>query len=264
MRFLVDGNTFRHPAVSMWEHRGDELLMWGPTLIASRHYKWRHKPPGPTEIDLAKEIPFVPALGLNARTHGIEFFTYQLLELESWLLPGPIDWARRSIRDLFCLKSLRTKFEYNGVVLGQGTNLRDVLKQHTNNIRDDRLQAIVKQLGKKHSQDALHIRVCEEHGLDGIVTLDGRLRRHFRTSNKRLRSSVQVLFPSELCRMAGISPVGDDWFQEGSRDPFSNQIVLLFQRRASRMDRLVFAGYKALRWVQSKSGIEVKFVIPGY
>jgi hypothetical protein len=78
---MIDTNVFRMPAVSQWEHVEDQLMMWGHTLIGLRQYRWRYKPPKSKEI--AYEIFFVPALGMRGKALGFQFFTHQLIELES-------------------------------------------------------------------------------------------------------------------------------------------------------------------------------------
>lgn len=49
--------------------------------------------------------------------------------------------------------------------------------------------------GPTHTQDAFHLFVCEEQGLDGLVTLDVKLRRKFEHTGKKLNTAVRVLLP---------------------------------------------------------------------
>jgi hypothetical protein len=261
MKLLVDTNTLRHAAASYWEHQEDQLVMFGPWLIAHRKFKWRPKPQSET---IARELPFVPALGMAGARHNIEFNTYQLLELEKLTVRPSIDWAGRSIAELFSLTRLETRFDYNGLLFGDGVPLARRIRRHVNGITDSRFHELVKSLGAKNSQDALHILVCEQYGLDGIVTLDGRLKRTFEQAQKRLRSPVTVFFPSEVCSQYGIEPVGDEWFAEGLSDPFTNKLVMLFQKKATRRDRVLYALYRVAMSLRDRFGAEVKFVIPGH
>jgi len=261
MRLLVDTNTFRHAAASGWEHQEDQLTMFGPWLIAHRIFKWR---PKPQAEGVTREIAFVPALGINGAKHSIEFFTHQIRDLESWTVKPPVDWVGRSIPQLFDLKSLRTSHDYSGIVIGDGVPLKQRIQRHVNSIKDKRFLELVKLLGPKSSQDALHILVCEQNGLDGFVTLDGRLKRRFDQVQSKLKSPVKVLFPSEVCQQFGIDPVSDGWFHEGLGDPFTNNLVQLFQRKASWRDRFFYSCYRGLMRMRERYGVKVRFVIPGY
>jgi hypothetical protein len=258
MRLLIDTNTFRHPAASCWEHQEDQLIMFGPWLIAHRRFKWR---PKPQSEGVMREIPFVPALGMAGAQHNMEFFTYQLLKLESWTVRPPRDWAGRLIPQLFDLKELRTRHDYNGIIIGGDISLKQRIQRHVNGIKDPRFLELVKVLGPKGSQDALHILICEQHGLDGFVTLDGRLKRKFEQARAKLRSRVRILFPSEVCCEVGIEPVEVDWFEEALG---SNNLVQLFQRKATWRDRCLYACYRTLMRVRDRYGVKVKFVLPGY
>ena len=106
--------------------------------------------------------------------------------------------------------------------------------------------------------------VCEEQKLDGLITLDLRLRRLFEQSKKRLKTPIKVLLPSEVCNAHAIGPVGAEWFAEGEKDVWSKNIVQLFARNASRRDRLAYKGYRLLIFLRDKCGAKNKFVIPGY
>jgi hypothetical protein len=262
MRFLVDTNTFRHPAASHWEHQEDHLLMWCQTFIGLRKFQWKFKTP--SGVQIAQEIPYVPALGAEGHAKGLRFHTYQFIELESWTVKPPVDWARRSIPELFKLERLRSRHEYNGVLLGQGVVLEEVIRRFIDRIEDARLSKIKKILGPKHSQDAFHLYVCEEHGLDGLVTLDLKLHRHFKNVGRHLKSPVRVLLPSEVCGMIGIKPVGPEWFAEGTNDIFSNGIVQLFARPASRRDKLAYTLYRGLIFLRDRCGVKTKLVLRGY
>lgn len=261
MRLLVDTNTMRHTAASCWEHQEDQLTMWGPWLIAHRRFKWRPKPQSDV---IMREIPYVPALGMAGAEHNLKFFTYQLLELESWTVKPPVDWAHRNIPQLFGLRRLQTRYDYNGIVIGGGVALTERIRRHVNGIKDVRFLELVKALGAKSSQDALHVLVCERHGIEGFVTLDGRLKRKFEQSQRKLQSPVRVLLPSEVCAQFSIEPVGDEWFAEGLGDPFTNNLVQLFQRKATSRDRLLYSLYRGLMRLRDRFDVNVKFVIPGY
>jgi hypothetical protein len=262
MRYLIDTNTFRHPATSHWEHQEDELLLWGNTLIGVRRYQWRFKSSASREI--AVEIPYVPALGREGSVKGLQFFTYQLLDWESWTVRPSVDWARRSIRSLFQLQNITPKYQYRGILIGRGMNISQVIREFIDSVQDKRLDEFKKILGPKHSQDAFHLFVCEHHGIDGLVTLDLKLHRHFQRSRKRLKTSVQVFLPSEVCQIHSIGPVGADWFAEGKNDVFSNNIVQLFSRTATRKDILIYSGYRCIIWLRDRFNVPVKFIIPGY
>lgn len=261
MRYLVDVNTFRHPARSHWQHEEDELLMWGDVIVGLRRYNWRFHCSANKQI--AAEIPFVPALGKEGRKKGARFHTYQLLEYESWMVKTATDWAGRSISDLFELEVLHSRYQYNGILMGCGIELHDVLRQFTSNVPNDRLNEIRTALGPKHSQDAFHIFVCEEHGLDGLITLDLKLWRNFNASNKHLNSPTRVLLPSEACRELDIHPVGAEWFAEAKNDLLNRTSSLLFSRRASRRDKLAYRAYRSMIYLRDRFGAKTKFVIPG-
>lgn len=236
--------------------------MWGPILIGLRHFHWRFK--APVSPDIAREIPYVPALGLRGQAQGFRFYTYQLLEWEGWTVRSPIDWAGRSISDLFELERLRPRHEYNGIIFGEGVKLQDVIRRFVDRVDDPRLNEIKAILGPKSTQDAFHLFVCEEQGVDGLITLDLRLRRKFEQAKKRLKSPVSVLLPSEACKLARIEPVGPEWFGASNAEMRRNSIVQLFQRRANWKDRLAFAFYRGLIYLRDRRGLKVRFVLHDY
>ena len=204
----------------------------------------------------------MPALGQNAKQHGIEFLTYQLLEFESLFIRSSLDWAGRSISGLFDVKRIRFPYEYNGMVISPGVDLRTNMRGFIDRIDHPRLKELIAAFGKKSSQDAFHFFVCEEEKLDGFLTLDLTLRRKFGSISGKLNSPVEILRPSEVCQRYGIKPVGQYWFAE--TDFFSNQTIQLFSKRATPRDRVMFRCYRGLMWLRDRFGVQAKFVIPGY
>lgn len=260
MRLLVDSNVYRFPAVSTFYHAEDELVMWGETLLAFRKYSLGFDPPKSPEV--AAEIPYVPALGQDAKQHGIEFLTYQLLEFESLLIRSSLDWARRSISEIFDVKRIRFRYEYNGTVIGAGADLRTNIRRFIERVDHPRLKELVATFGKRNSQDAFHFFVCEEEKIDGFVTLDLKLRRKFDSIRGMLNSPVEILRPSEVCQRYGIKPVGQNWFAE--TDIFCNDTIQLFSRRATSRYRFMYRCYRVAIWLRDRFGVQVRFVIPGY
>lgn len=263
MKLLVDANVFRHPARSEWVVEEDQLVMWGPWLSAHRTLVLQPATLGDNEIMLRREIPFVPALAAVGPKNGVQFFTYQLLEMEGWGIKSSIDWEGRSIRALFDLQPLRVQHQYCGILFGDGVDLNTRIQNFVGGIREPRFLEMIKVLGKKHSQDALHVLVCEQHGLDGVLTLDNKIREHFRNSKSRLNTPVNFFLPSEISERLGIDPTNASWFAP-SADLFAKRQVQLFQRRATWRDRVLYKCYRALMTLRHRHGVKVKFIIPGY
>lgn len=263
MKLLVDANVFRHPARSEWVVEEDQLVMWGPWLSAHRTLVRQPATLGDNEIMLRREIPFVPALAAAGPEKGVQFFTYQLLEMEGWGIKSSIDWEGREIRALFDLQPLQVQHQYCGILFGDGVDLNTRIQNFVDDISEPRFLELIKVLGKKHSQDALHALVCEQHGLDGVLTLDNKIREHFRNSKKRLNTPVNFFLPSEICEQFGIDPAKASWFAPSS-DPFAKKQVQLFQRKATWRDRVLYNCYRALMTLRHRYGVKVRFIIPGY
>lgn len=73
--------------------------------------------PTNTRLKLIKEnVPYIPALALNANRCGISFFTYDLLEKEYWNVRSAFDWANRDIRLMFGAKDIPFHINTDGVL----------------------------------------------------------------------------------------------------------------------------------------------------
>lgn len=207
--------------------------------------------------------PFVPALGIEGRAKGLHFFTYQLLELEGWTVKRSVDWARRLIPDLFELERLRSRYEYSGRLIGNGIDLSEVIRRFVDRVHDSRLIEIKTILGPKHTQDAFHLFVCEENGLDGFITLDLKLKRHFEQLRKRLKS-LKCSFHPKSAKQS----VSNRLVQNGSpkaRKFYSQTISCSCSHvRHHGDDKIAYASYRSSIYLRNKHGVKVNFVIPGY
>jgi hypothetical protein len=264
MLLLIDANIYRHPAAGAYVHVNDELLMWGPRIIATRTYQYRYKPPKKRKI--ADEVYFVPALAKGARQHQVQFFTYWLIDYEMMGMPPAFDWIGRSTFDLFGPEWLPQREPYyRGFICKSGTDfdLMTAVRSFILGVEDARLKEILNAFGLENSQDAFHVWICEREGIDCIVTLDGPFRTKLHQVRRKLSLNLDARFPSEICGRLGIKPVDHSWFEEF--EAFRNtRLITLFDRRASIRDIIIFRLYKACVRLSKKFRLPIDFVIPGY
>jgi hypothetical protein len=89
------------------------------------------------------------------------------------------------------------------------------LDRRISNSGDALYEALVRELGNKHSQDAWHLRTAERNGLFGFLTTDFKFRRQV---NGRIRREplcslkTKVLTPEEFGKALGIAPLKPIFF----------------------------------------------------
>lgn len=262
MRVLVDANI-RHAAAGAYLHINDELMMWGPRLIATRRFEYRFRPPSKRTNQL--ETRYIPALAKLGSERGVEFVTYWLLEYELWQMPAPYDWVGRSIVDLFKPSHLPWREPaYSGLVAGAGGfDLKAAIQQFILSVEDVRFREILEAFGLENSQDAFHVWTCERNGIDCIVELDGPFRAKLRQVRKLLSLKVNAYPPSEICKRLKIDPIEPGWFEEF--DEFRNtRLITLFDRKATLRDRIIYKVYRRCVGLGKRFGYPIDFVIPGY
>ena len=255
MHVLIDCNVFRHAALSQWEHFEDDCILWGSLFVAFRKYRYVHK--APSSLKICREIPFVPSLSAHAELHGIKFFTYQFMEIEKMNIRTPCDWNGRRIDGLFDVSKLNWEHDYNGILLHE--KLTTTLRRHIQRISDSRLLEIKSILGSKSDQDSCHILFCERNKIDTLLTLDYKLINKFRENNHRLKSTINIMAPSELCNLYNIPPVDEQWFTRDQNPIRNTRIVQLFARRATLRDRIFHYIYTKMRLLRRKFDLDFRF-----
>lgn len=243
------------------EHQ-DELLMWGPHFSGWRKFRLGRKR-GTFKPAVLKEIEYVPALASAASRHGIEFLEYWLVSHERHSIAPSIDWMNRDIDGMF-QKTWLDVLPCPPIRRGPGHNDKEFVRDFIKSIRDERLIALINAFGpKRSSQDAFHVWICERYGIDGILTLDGKLKDKVRQLARSLSLTVQVVLPSELCVAWGVQSATPEWF-EWSTDPFSGRYVKLFERRATVSDKVTYKLYIALKKLARSTGNDFPFRMPYY
>lgn len=264
MRLLIDANIYRKAAAGAYVHVNDELMMWGPRIIATRRYQYRFR--APSKRTNANEARYIPALALHGRDHGAEFFKYWLIDYEMMDMPPAFDWVGRSIEDLFKPILLpRRPPSYGGILISShdSFDFQSELRKFIQTVDDERFNEILRELGEENSQDAFHVWTCEREGLDCIVALDGPFQGRLRQARKKLSLKVDVRPPSEICRKLKIAPVDNTWFE--ASDVFrTTRLRTLFDRHASWKDQILFKAYRACCGLAAKLNYPVDFVIAGY
>lgn len=257
MKVILDSNVTRQVAASAYVHVCDDVLLWGDLIAGTRRYQYRFRPPRSPEI--AAEVAYIPALAIEGKQRGIGFFQTQFQKYEVWHMKPAIDWARRSIDALFSPDILRHDTDYSGLIAGRGFDLKAAMRRHIVAIPSDRLRHLIAAMGPKSSQDAYHLWIAEECGIDAIVTLDLKWLRRERAN--RL-SSVRVISPAQLCRELNIEAYGARWFEEEDHG-FNNRIEFLFERRASRLDKFLYRLICVLQAInrRTRSNAVLKFKI---
>lgn len=262
MRLILDCNVHRLAAASeLWEHH-DELAMWGPHIVGLRKLRLGRKV-GTFKPAFMAEFAFVAPLAEAAEDRGIQFIEYWLVSHERLSIGASVDWMKRDIDAMFTKTWLNVSPSPE-ITRGQGYDDKQFVKDFIRSISDERLIALINAFGpKKSSQDAFHFWICEKYGLDGILTLDAKLKDKVSQLSGRLRLRPKAYLPSDICTALEIQPVEQTWF-ECSKDPFSGHLVKLFERQATFSDRLIFKFYNVLKKLAHKSGQEFHFRIPGF
>jgi len=157
---------------------------------------------------------FIPALALNAKTSGISFFTYNLIEKEYWKVRPAVDWAKRDIRHLFGAIELLCPFNTDGVLLAwdDPTCFDRYLNSLPARIKDQKFSKLLQTMGAECSRDCVHVWVSDHHELDGFLSMDKAFVGKYNQCRKTLGFNTIALSPRDVCHRYGISPIGPEWF----------------------------------------------------
>lgn len=171
MRLLLDANVPRFAAVSAYKKIAEKTTQWGPSSSTLDVLEW-----GPPPYDRAPKfvrdnIPYIPALALNAKQTGVSFFDYDLIRKEIWNTRPAIDWANRNLHTLFDANELEYPFDTDGVLFAW--NDPSCFDRYLNSIPlrvdDQKLSRLVELIGRQSSRDCLHAWLSDYHNLDGFL-----------------------------------------------------------------------------------------------
>lgn len=202
MRILIDSNLFRHGARQVSYLAGSESH---PMVGILDEIRTADHLPDEQHQQLRREIPYLWGLCRNGSQIRAEFFECDFGSMEWMTIPRTFGVGTNDVRKMLNVSRLET-----GLLKGFfsiGAQMKRNLHAHLASLSDPRLQEFRSALqSPKSGNDAALLFATEMKDMNYLLTGDFRLQRRFRQVKKQLRCRFDVLVPSELASLLGVSP----------------------------------------------------------
>jgi hypothetical protein len=214
MRVLVDRNVVRNAVVTQSVLTPTEIA-WGDKVCDVPVLTREARSPRVDEKYRIAQLPYLATVGEFARSGRISLFSSFELEAERWRQRSPDPgYLGFSLLEEVSIRTAPSPVGRNVVFGSFGRSVgvtEDEQMQFFRSLRDPRYREIREAVSdprnpEAHMDDALHLWTAEVSGFGGFLSMDKRFISVVRNNASRVRSSVSVCSPKDLCERLGEGP----------------------------------------------------------
>jgi hypothetical protein len=197
IRLILDTNLIEAGGREKREYQG---ISGNPTLC--HVYHWSDEIP--SDQVRAKEVKsFWGLIKENVRTQRFKFCVSEIFRYES--IERPLIGSKGlGYNEKLSIEWIENRTFQVPSYSGDVEQRKSSLRWHILNSKNERLKILLKHFGHKHSQDCAHLLCAEAAGIGFLLTMDLKFVRSCESRASVVKSPVQVITPSEFCRMHSI------------------------------------------------------------
>jgi hypothetical protein len=208
MKILIDRSIERY-AVTHDTRMVPHTVKWGPHISTVSVAQRTRKQPGPSDVFIIEQLPYLVSLCNVARQGNLEFCTSFELEREA-LRQRSCAQGLLGIDFFLGIRMTRVpcpaqRESFSGIIDPLAYFGKEEQLKFLRGIQHPRFLLLRKLLGDAQLADAFHLWTAEEASLDVFLTMDKKFRNNVYNQRNEVKSSVSVIAPKEVCEQLGLA-----------------------------------------------------------